>query len=155
MSRRVGPFLAQATSGRAWDRFRPQRLPAPATRAALEASPVESRGLSSRALHTETWGTGWVIMMSEQIQREMLARLRRIEGQARGVQRMIEDDRDCLDILAQLSSLRSAAYGASVALTEQYAMQCLAVADGRESPGRASPDEAVRSLVEVLLRTPH
>jgi len=34
-------------------------------------------------------------------------------------------------------------------------MQCLAVADGRESPGRASPDEAVRSLVEVLLRTPH
>ena len=95
------------------------------------------------------------MMMSEQIQREMLARLRRIEGQARGVQRMIEDDRDCLDILAQLSSLRSAAYGASVALTEQYAMQCLAVADGRESPGRASPDEAVRSLVEVLLRTPH
>jgi DNA-binding FrmR family transcriptional regulator len=94
-------------------------------------------------------------MMSEQIQREMLARLRRIEGQARGVQRMIEDDRDCLDILAQLSSLRSAAYSASVALTEQYAMQCLGAVDGQESPGRASSDEAVRSLVAVLLRTPH
>lgn len=98
---------------------------------------------------------GRVVMMSEQIQREMLARLRRIEGQARGVQRMIADDRDCLEILTQLSSLRSAAYSASVALTEQYAMQCLSVVDGQESPGHRSPDEAVRSLVEVLLRTPH
>lgn len=94
-------------------------------------------------------------MMQEQIQREMLARLRRIEGQARGVQRMIENDRDCLDILAQLASLRSAAYSASVALTEQYAMQCMRGVDGPESPGRPSADEAVRSLVEVLLRTPH
>jgi DNA-binding FrmR family transcriptional regulator len=94
-------------------------------------------------------------MMSEQIQRDMLARLRRIEGQARGVQRMIEDDRECLDILAQLASLRSAAYSASVALTEQYALQCMRGIDGQEPVGRASADEAVRSLVEVLLRTPH
>lgn len=100
-------------------------------------------------------GNGRVIMMSEQSQREMLARLRRIEGQARGVQRMIEDDRDCLEILAQLASLRSAAYSASVALTEQYAMQCMRRTDGEEPAGRASADEAIRSLVEVLLRTPH
>lgn len=100
-------------------------------------------------------GNGHVIMMSEQNQRNMLARLRRIEGQARGVQRMIEDDRDCLEILAQLASLRSAAYSASVALTEQYAMQCMRRADGEEPSGRVSADEAVRSLVEVLLRTPH
>jgi DNA-binding FrmR family transcriptional regulator len=81
--------------------------------------------------------------------------MRRIEGQARGVQRMIEDDRDCLEILAQLASLRSAAYSASVALTEQYAMQCLRPADLQESSARPSPDEAVRNLVQVLLRTPH
>jgi DNA-binding FrmR family transcriptional regulator len=95
------------------------------------------------------------MMMSEQSQREMLARMRRIEGQARGVQRMIEDDRDCLEILAQLASLRSAAYSASVALTEQYAMQCMRNGDGATSSSHPSPDEAVRSLVEVLLRTPH
>jgi DNA-binding FrmR family transcriptional regulator len=94
-------------------------------------------------------------MMSEQNQRELLARMRRIEGQARGVQRMIEDDRDCLEILAQLASLRSAAYSASVALTEQYAMQCLRIPEVQESPDRVSPDEAVRNLVQVLLRTPH
>lgn len=94
-------------------------------------------------------------MMSEQNQRDFLARMRRIEGQARGVQRMIEDDRDCLEILAQLASLRSAAYSASVALTEQYAIQCMRIAEGQQSSGRASQDEAVRSLVAVLLRTPH
>jgi DNA-binding FrmR family transcriptional regulator len=89
-------------------------------------------------------------MLSEQLQKEMLARMRRIEGQARGVQRMIADDRDCLEILTQLASLRSAAYGASVALTEQYAMQCV-----REAGRQESADEAVRSLVDVLLRAPH
>lgn len=89
-------------------------------------------------------------MLSEQLQKEMLARMRRIEGQARGVQRMIAEDRDCLEILTQLASLRSAAYGASVALTEQYAMQCV-----REAGQQESADEAVRNLVDVLLRAPH
>jgi DNA-binding FrmR family transcriptional regulator len=89
-------------------------------------------------------------MLSEQIQKEMLARMRRIEGQARGVQRMIAEDRDCLEILTQLASLRSAAYSASVALTQNFAMQSV-----RDADERASADEAVRSLVDVLLRTPH
>ena len=49
-------------------------------------------------------------MFSTQVQEEILTRMRRIEGQARGVQRMISEDRDCLEILTQLASLRSAAY---------------------------------------------
>jgi DNA-binding FrmR family transcriptional regulator len=69
---------------------------------------------------------------------------------ARGVQRMIAEDRDCLEILTQLASLRSAAYSASVALTKHYAVQCV-----RGAEQQASPDSAVRDLVEVLLRTPH
>jgi DNA-binding FrmR family transcriptional regulator len=89
-------------------------------------------------------------MLSEQVQKEMLVRMRRIEGQARGVQRMIAEDRDCLEILTQLASLRSAAYGASVALTEQYAMQCV-----READPQRTADEVVRSVVDVLLRAPH
>lgn len=84
--------------------------------------------------------------LTEQAQKDMLSRLRRIEGQARGVQRMVVEDRDCLEILNQLASLRSAAYGASVLLAEHYAVQCV-----RDD----SPDEAVRNLVGVLLRTPH
>ena len=94
-------------------------------------------------------------MMSEQAQKAMLARMRRIEGQARGVQRMISEDRDCLEILNQLSSLRSAAYSASVELTEQYAMQCVRDAARSETRDEAQVSEAMRGLVGVLLRTPH
>ncbi len=94
-------------------------------------------------------------MFSEQIQKEMLDRLRRIEGQARGVQRMIAEDRDCLEILTQLASLRSAAYSASVTLTQHYALQCVQRAGLPGSRDGIPADEAVRSLVDVLLRTPH
>jgi DNA-binding FrmR family transcriptional regulator len=89
-------------------------------------------------------------ILSEQVQKEMLTRMRRIEGQARGVQRMIAEDRDCLEILTQLASLRSAAYSASVTLTQSFALQCL-----RDADEEVSADEAMRSLVDVLLRTPH
>jgi DNA-binding FrmR family transcriptional regulator len=88
--------------------------------------------------------------LTEQAQKDIVTRLRRIEGQARGVQRMIDEGRDCLEILNQLASLRSAAYGVSVVLAQQYAMQCLHDAEQQESP-----DEAMRSLVNVLLRVPH
>ena len=90
------------------------------------------------------------MMLSPQAQDELLTRMRRIEGQARGVQRMISEDRDCLDILTQLASLRSAAYNASVALTEQFAIQCM-----RDAAGQNLPDGAVRDVVDVLLRAPH
>jgi DNA-binding FrmR family transcriptional regulator len=88
--------------------------------------------------------------LSAQAQKELLARMRRIEGQARGVQRMLVEDRDCLEILTQLASLRSAAYNASVALTQQYAVQCV-----RDANGQESSDKAMRDLVDVLLRAPH
>lgn len=94
-------------------------------------------------------------MLSEQAQKAMLARMRRIEGQARGVQRMISEERDCLEILNQLASLRSAAYAASVELTEQYAMKCVRDAAGNGAADERLVDEAMRGLVEVLLRTPH
>jgi DNA-binding FrmR family transcriptional regulator len=88
--------------------------------------------------------------LSAEIQKEMQARMRRIEGQARGVQKMIAEERDCLDILTQLASLRSAAYSVSVALTQQYALQCV-----REAHELDQPDDAMQSLVDVLLRAPH
>jgi DNA-binding FrmR family transcriptional regulator len=88
--------------------------------------------------------------LSSQAQKEMLSRLRRIEGQARGVQRMLTEDRDCLDILTQLAALRSATYNASVALTQHFATQCIHDASLEDTPANA-----LQSLVEVLLRTPH
>ena len=95
--------------------------------------------------------------LSSETRDDMLARMRRIEGQARGVERMIAEDRDCLDILTQLASLRSAAYSVSVALTQHFALQF--VRDSRQQglpPDQQQlPDDAMRNLVDVLLRTPH
>jgi DNA-binding FrmR family transcriptional regulator len=87
--------------------------------------------------------------LSDQAQREMLTRMRRIEGQARGVQRMLAEDRDCIDILTQLASLRSAAYSASVMLAQHFAVQCV-----RDASGQDVPDDAVRNMVDVLLKAP-
>ena len=97
------------------------------------------------------------MVLSTEIQEDMLTRMRRIEGQARGVQRMIADDRDCLEILTQLASLRSAAYSVSVALTQHFALQCVRDAgqEGFSPDQQQIPDDAMRNLVDVLLRTPH
>jgi len=57
---------------------------------------------------------------------EMLNRVRRLEGQVRGVARMIEEDRDCSEILQQLAAVRAAAHQAAVALVRVYASECAA-----------------------------
>ena len=97
------------------------------------------------------------MVLSSETQGDMLARMRRIEGQARGVQRMISEDRDCLEILTQLASLRSAAYSVSVALTQHFALQCVRDAGQQGLPldQQQIPDDAMRNLVDVLMRTPH
>lgn len=75
---------------------------------------------------------------------DLLQRVRRIEGQARGVAKMIEEDRDCNEILQQLAAVRSAAHQATVALVRNYASQCV-VSDG-------SPQEIADALATALSR---
>ena len=75
---------------------------------------------------------------------KLLRRVRRIEGQARGVARMIEEDRDCGEILQQLAAVRSAAHQATVALVHSYATECV-VSD-------ASPGEIADALAMALSR---
>ena len=55
---------------------------------------------------------------------DLLRRVRRIEGQARGIARMIEEDRDCSEVLQQLAAVRSAAHQATVVLVRAYAAEC-------------------------------
>lgn len=55
-----------------------------------------------------------------------LARLRRIEGQARGIHRMIEDDTYCIDILTQISATTSALENVALALLDDHLDHCVA-----------------------------
>jgi DNA-binding FrmR family transcriptional regulator len=75
---------------------------------------------------------------------DLLKRVRRIEGQARGVAKMIEEDRDCSEILQQLAAVRSAAHQATVTLVRDYAAECV-MSDG-------SPEEIAEALATALSR---
>jgi DNA-binding FrmR family transcriptional regulator len=62
---------------------------------------------------------------STDLQSDLMARLRRIEGQVRGVQRMIDEGRDCPEILQQMTAVRSAVHQASLVLARAYVSECL------------------------------
>src|SRR5579875_2681228 len=75
----------------------------------------------------------------------LLARLKKIEGQVRGVQRMVEEDRYCVDILVQLAAIRSAVGAVGRSLLETHVRGC--VADALKS---GDGEGAVDELLEVL-----
>ncbi len=54
-----------------------------------------------------------------------LARLRRIEGQARGIHRMVDEEQYCIDILTQISALTKSLEGVAVALLEDHVRHCV------------------------------
>lgn len=56
---------------------------------------------------------------------KLLKRLRRIEGQIRGLQRMIQEDRSCEEIITQLSSIGGALKGAGIMIIKIYVKDCL------------------------------
>ena len=64
-----------------------------------------------------------------------LKRLRRIEGQVRGLQRMIEDDKYCIDILTQVAAATKALQSVALGLLEEHLSHCVteAVAEGGDS----------------------
>jgi CsoR family transcriptional regulator, copper-sensing transcriptional repressor len=62
---------------------------------------------------------------SPTVKNELQTRLRRIEGQIRGVQKMVDDDRDCREIIQQLTAVRAAVQNARLQFLRQYASECL------------------------------
>jgi DNA-binding FrmR family transcriptional regulator len=86
--------------------------------------------------------------MSEESKADLGKRLRRLEGQVRGVQKMLEEDRDCQEIVQQLAAIRSAAHQANLIIVRSYAAECLA------SSTHGTAQQAINDLVDVLTRIP-
>ena len=79
---------------------------------------------------------------------DIVQRLKRIEGQARGVQKMVDDGRDCGDILTQLASIRAAVSSLNGELLEAYLLRCV------QNPEEfGSPEKAVQQAVRALVRS--
>ena len=87
-------------------------------------------------------------MISPEQRDDLIRRLRRIEGQTQGIQRMLEEDRDCKEVLNQLASVRAATRSVSVELARQYALTCLS------SPDCSSSGDDVDTVVDFLLHLP-
>ena len=63
--------------------------------------------------------------ISDNTQAEVLLRLRRIEGQVRGIQRMVEENRDCRDVVVQLAAVKASIASLNTLVAETYAQECL------------------------------
>ena len=68
-------------------------------------------------------------------------RLRRIEGQVRGIAKMIDEDKYCIDVLTQISAVNSALQSVALGLLEEHLNHCVtqAVAEGARMPTPSSP----------------
>lgn len=78
---------------------------------------------------------------------KILARLRRIEGQTRGLQRMLEDDKYCIDILTQISSVQSALEQVSLLLMENHMRGCVT-----EAVQQGNGEEKIVEMMDVIKR---
>jgi len=85
------------------------------------------------------------VAVSQDVKDEMIARLRRIEGQVRGLQRMLDENRDCTEIAQQIGAVRSALERAYMQLVTAGLEQCLR----RDLEG----DPAAKSALRKVTRT--
>lgn len=79
--------------------------------------------------------------------KDLQDRLRRIEGQVRGLQRMIDEDKYCIDILTQLNSVSSALRAVGMGLLDGHVRHCVA-----ESIERGDGDQKIEELMAAVAR---
>jgi CsoR family transcriptional regulator, copper-sensing transcriptional repressor len=86
-----------------------------------------------------------------EIKHSIATRLRRIEGQVRGVQKMVEEERYCADVLMQLSSVQEALRGVGRGLLHNHLKHCVGEAIRSDDPARA--EEMYDELMDLIYRS--
>ena len=83
---------------------------------------------------------------------DYLKRLRRVEGQIRGLQRMVEDDTYCIDVLTQVAAATKALQSVAVGLLDEHVRHCVrdAVRDGEGDRADEMVTEATRAIERLL-----
>ncbi|MGI6879423.1 metal-sensitive transcriptional regulator [Microbacterium sp. gxy059] len=82
-----------------------------------------------------------------------LKRMRRIEGQARGISKMIDDDKYCIDILTQISALTRALQGVATGLLDDHLRHCVLDAAKRDDEEAAAKIEEASAAIARLVRS--
>jgi len=90
------------------------------------------------------------VIMDTQVKAKTLGRLRRIEGQVQGIQRMVEEDKYCVDILLQLAAVQGAVEQVQKLLLGQHLESC--VVDAVRSGNVRDRQKKLDELLDVLAR---
>lgn len=81
---------------------------------------------------------------------QLLKRMRRIEGQVRGIQGMIDDDRYCIDVLTQISAVQAALDKVALGLMDEHARHCV-VGAKKDEEGEMT-DELMAAVARLMRR---
>ena len=95
-------------------------------------------------------------LQNAETKEKLIQRLKRVEGQIRGVQVMLAEERDCREIMQQLAAAHSAVQSASRVFFRDYATACMEEMDGETTS--ASPEtrreQMVQEMITLLDKTP-
>lgn len=80
---------------------------------------------------------------------DYLRRLRRVEGQVRGLQRMIDEDKYCIDVLTQISAAGSALQSVAIGLLEEHIRHCVA---GAMAEGGDTAEQKIKEAADAIAR---
>ena len=81
---------------------------------------------------------------------QLLKRLKRVEGQVRGVQNMVDEDRYCIDVLTQISAIQAALDKVALGLLDEHARHCVVGAHGDEQIDKT--DELMAAVGRLMRR---
>jgi CsoR family transcriptional regulator, copper-sensing transcriptional repressor len=82
---------------------------------------------------------------------ELLTRLRRIEGQVRGVERMVEEDRYCIDVVTQISAIQAALDKVALGLLDDHAKHCV-IGGAADAEPEELKDELMAAVGRLMRR---
>jgi DNA-binding FrmR family transcriptional regulator len=91
------------------------------------------------------------VALAPEIKQAVRTRLRRIEGQLRGLQKMVDEERYCADVLVQIASVQEALRGAGRALLDNHLRHCATEAIRSNNPERA--EAMYEELLDLVYRT--
>ena len=82
---------------------------------------------------------------------QLQTRLRRIEGQVRGVQKMVDEDRYCIDVLTQISAIQAALDKVALGLVDEHVRHCIVGGHAKGDPADLT-DEVMASVGRLMRR---
>jgi DNA-binding FrmR family transcriptional regulator len=91
-------------------------------------------------------------LVNSEVKESLIKRLNRVEGQVRGVAEMLQNERDCREIMQQLTAAHSALQATSRLFFREYAAACMTNAQGADSEnGR---EKMIEDMLALLDKTP-